>query len=179
MCGEASGDDPALPLLLIFTANCNFWLVTLPYWQEKPSQGLPCVTHCRIWAMTWELGGLTALLSQLSTLLLAYRQLDVSCPRAAEVSLTAKCLSLSHGSRAAAEGAARSAVPGLGQTDRRHQQPGSCRCPWIVDPANLLCAFKLSSQHRMNVGFLICFASLLSYYNTFLSFPLSQIICEQ
>ena len=47
MYREASGYDPALPLLLISMASWDLWLATLPCWQEEPSQRLLWVTHRR------------------------------------------------------------------------------------------------------------------------------------
>lgn len=60
--------------------------------------------------------GIASAAAQLSTLPVAHGQLDGSCPRAAEGSLTVKCRSLSRGSWAAAGRAAQEAVPGLART---------------------------------------------------------------
>jgi len=55
----------------------GLWLAILPCCQEDPSQRLLGVTHRGAWAT---MRGLTVLPPQLSVLLLAYGQLDVSCP---------------------------------------------------------------------------------------------------
>lgn len=178
MCREASGDEPALPLLLISMANWDLWLATLPCWQEELSQRLLWVTHCRgmgcdvgVWGADSTVAPAVCPAPGLRT---AGRELPASCWGITDCKVPLSKPWQLGSCRASSLGG----CAGAG-TDSRHQQPGSCSCPWVTALADLLRVLKLTSQHREGLGFSVCFASLPSYYNTFLSFPLLQIIYEQ
>jgi len=62
--------------------------------------------------------------------------------------------------------------------DSRHRQPSSVAGRGSQPSQNLPSVSKLTSQRRVGLGFSVSFASLPSYYDPFLSFPLLQIIYE-
>lgn len=180
-CREASGDGPALPLLLISLANrplsCfsvlltgeaepedalgnpllqyGSWCRSLGGWRPRRPSWPPCSWCMDSWTWAaWKLLGI------------ADNEVGLCKPWQ-----SGSCRASSSGGRAGAG------------SDSWHQQPSSCSCscscPWVTAFANLLRVLKLTSQQKAGLGFSTCFAHLPSSCNTFLSFKLLQIINEQ